>query len=465
MRVKEPIQMLRNRGLKRAVFLFASFPTLIAIALAIAVLAALAFRFANELWVLSLAAAGSSDIAFAEAVEKLHKGFDRAQIRVVRTDDASAASSAVDDGKADFAIVRSDVAVPKRAGTMLIVHRDAALLFATPRAKIAKVTDLTKKRVAIVPADPANVRLFDALLGFYGVNAPSVIHLPLAAEQVTPAAASTLFDAVFLVQPLKAPSVEQVRSALSSDKAKAPFIEFENAEAVAERLPGLSKVDIPAGFFGGAAPQPKEDASTVGVDHQLVAALSIPEGTVDAATKWLFSMRRALAAQAPVAAYMEAPATEKGAPFALHPGATAYYQDTEKSFMDQYGDWFYILAMVLGGLGSLVATLVSRLQAHGRRAAMAVIDELIKIEVAARQAASLAVLKDLDSDVTRVALESLHRARESRFDETGLETVCLAIEEARRAIAVRRAELQEAPDVPSGAVAAFPVRRTEPSAV
>src|SRR5947209_15916060 len=377
--------MSRNRALKRAVYLFTSFPTLIAIALALAVVAALATRFSNEVWVLSLAAGEPADQTFAEAVEKLHKGLDMTQVRVLRTEDAAAASSALDAGKADFAIVRSDVAVPQRAGTMLIVHRDAALLFATPRAKIAKLADLAKKRVAIVPPDPANVRLFDALLDFYGVNASSVIHLPLPAEQVTPAAASTSFDAVFLVQPLKAPLVEQVRSALSSDKAKATFIEFENAEAVAERLPGLSKVDIPAGFFGGTAPQPKEDASTIGVDHQLVAALSIPEGTVDTATKWLFSMRRALAAQAPIAAYMEAPATEKGAQFALHPGATAYYQDTEKSFMDQYGDWFYILAMVLGGFGSLLATLVSRFQAHGRRAAMAVIDELIAIEVQARQ--------------------------------------------------------------------------------
>src|SRR5947209_11314287 len=354
--------MLRNRALKRAVFIFTSFPTLIAIALAIAVVAALAFRFANEFWGLSLAAGDPPDIAFAEAVQKLHKGLDVTQIRVLRTDGASAASAAVDAGKADFAIVRSDVAVPPRAGTMLIVHKDAALLFASPRAKIAKLADLAKKRVAIVPADPANVRLFDALLDFYSVNASSVIHLPLPPEQVTPAAASTLFDAVFLVQPLKAPFVEQVRAALANDKAKAAFIEFENAEAVAERLPGLSKLDIPAGFFGGTAPQPHEDARTIAVDHQLVAALSTPEATVDAATKWLFSMRRARAAQAPVAAYMEAPATEKGSQFALHPGATAYYQDTEKSFMDQYGDWFYILAMVLGGFGSLLATLVSRSQ-------------------------------------------------------------------------------------------------------
>jgi hypothetical protein len=174
-------------------------------------------------------------------------------------------------------------------------------------------------------------------------------------------------------------------------------------------------------------------------------------------------MRRALAERAPFADYMEAAVTEKGSPFVLHPGATAYYQDTEKSFMDQYGDWFYIMAMVLGGIGSAVATLVSSFQARGRRTAMAVIDELIRIEEKAREASTPAMLNELESAVTRAALTALHRARESRFDEAGLETVRLAVDEARRAIRARRAELHGESAATGGAIAAFPVRRTEPT--
>ncbi len=223
----------------------------------------------------------------------------------------------------------------------------------------------------------------------------------------------------------------------------------------------MSKLDVPAGFFGGTSPQPSEDMTTIAVDHQLVAALSLRETAVDHLTKWFFSMRRALAERAPFAQYMEAAVTDKGSQFALHPGATAYYQDTEKSFMDQYGDWFYIVAMVLGGLGSAVATMVSSFQARGRRTAMAVIDELIGIETKAREASTLAGLKDLDAAANRAALTALHRARESRFDDAGLETVRLAVDEARHAIAARRAEL-EAADAPNS-VAPFPVRRTEPA--
>ena len=45
----------------------------------------------------------------------------------------------------------------ERAGTVLIVHKDAGLLLAAPRSKISKIADLTKKRVGIVPGTAANV--------------------------------------------------------------------------------------------------------------------------------------------------------------------------------------------------------------------------------------------------------------------------------------------------------------------
>jgi hypothetical protein len=241
------------------------------------------------------------------------------------------------------------------------------------------------------------------------------------------------------------------------------LLDIGNAQGFAARHVGVSTIEIAAGFFGGSPPQPAEDLTTIAVDHQLVASLRLSEVTVDRLTKWFFSMRRAVAERAPFANYMEAAVTEKGSSFVLHPGATAYYQDTEKSFMDQYGDWFYIMAMVFGGVGSAIATLVSSFQARGRRTAMAVIDELIGIEVKAREASTAAILDELDTAVTRTALTALHRARESRFDETGLETVRLAVDEARGAIRTRRAELRGEGAPPGGAVAAFPVRRTEPT--
>jgi TRAP transporter TAXI family solute receptor len=456
--------MPRNRTLRRAALVFMSFPTLVAIGLALAVAAALTLRFANDFWVMTLAASDPHDVAIAEAVRELHTGIDVSNVRALRTDTSTAASAAIDSGQADLAIVRSDVAVPKRAGTMLIVHKDAGLILAAPRSKITKISDLAKKRVGIVPGHPANMQLFDELLAYHGIAADAVSRIPLQPEQIATLSATKLVEAVFVVAPLQAPLVQQVFAALSeTEKSRPALIEIKNAEGFAARRPGVSKIDIPAGLFGGATQQPGDDVATIAIDYQLVAALKVSEATVDHLTRWFFSMRRALAERAPFAAYMEGAVTDKGSPFALHPGATAYYQDTEKSFLDQYGDWFYIMAMVFGGVGSAIASLISSFQARGRRTAMAVIDDLIGIEEKARLAGSLAVLNDFEAAITRTALKALHRARESRFDEAGLETVRLAIDEARRAITTRRAELQDGSAAPAGAVAAFPVRRSEPT--
>ncbi len=202
---------------------------MLAIALALGVALALFFRFANDWRVLTLAAADDADIAVAKAVEQLHRGVDVSEVRVLPFRSLTEASDAVDAGQANLAIVRSDVAVPKRAGTMLIVHKDAGLLIAAPQSKITKLSDLAKKRVGIVAGDAANVRLFDTIVNFYALPAGSITHVPLQAEQIESLAKTKLVDAVFVVAPLTSPVVTQIFSALSTDKIRAVLVEFKDA--------------------------------------------------------------------------------------------------------------------------------------------------------------------------------------------------------------------------------------------
>ncbi len=50
---------------------------------------------------------------------------------------AAAAAAAVDDGQADLAVIRTDVAIPSHAQTVIILHRDVALLAAPGGSAIA----------------------------------------------------------------------------------------------------------------------------------------------------------------------------------------------------------------------------------------------------------------------------------------------------------------------------------------
>ena len=39
----------------------------------------------------------------------------------------------------------------------------------------------------------------------------------------------------------------------------------------------------------------------------------------------------------------------------LHPGAAAFYNGTQQSFMDEYGNWIYLTPMILGGIATVLA--------------------------------------------------------------------------------------------------------------
>jgi hypothetical protein len=81
-------------------------------------------------------------------------------------------------------------------------------------------------------------------------------------------------------------------------------------------------------------------------------------------------MRRSLQSGVPIAAAMEKPDTEKGSAEAVHPGAAAYYDNNEESFMDRYGDWLYISAMAFSGLGSVIAAMLGLTRSRSARGSL-----------------------------------------------------------------------------------------------
>jgi hypothetical protein len=89
-----------------------------------------------------------------------------------------------------------------------------------------------------------------------------------------------------------------------------------------------------------------------------------------------------------------------------------------------------------------LATVVSSLHARSRRAALAVIDRLIDIRRKAHEAQDADTLRSLSDAVDDASDRALHRVRESLLDETGLESIRLAIDEARHAIDGRSRKLE-----------------------
>jgi hypothetical protein len=113
---------------------------------------------------------------------------------------------------------------------------------------------------------------------------------------------------------------------------------------------------------------------------------------------------------------MEKPDTEKGSAEAVHPGAAAYYDNTEESFMDRYGDWLYISAMAFSGLGSVIAAMFGLTRARARKAALALVDQLIEVKQIAHTTKELSRLGGLEVQIEELSTKGLRYARDKNFE-------------------------------------------------
>jgi TRAP-type uncharacterized transport system substrate-binding protein len=408
---------------------------------------ALTLRFAGEPQVLKVAvgpADGDNAKLIGAIARHLERDGGRIRFVVLPVDDLAQSAKALEQGRVDLAVIRSDIAIPQNGATVVILHNDIAVLAAPAGSAITKVIGLFKKRVGIFPATTSNAALLDAILAEYEIAPETVQHIMLTGDDLATIVSQKGVDAILTVGPLRGRSIEIATAALASRNRAAVLIQVDAAEGMAARGPEYQKADIPAGFFRGSPPQPKEDVATIS-KVRLEARQNLSEEIVTGLTKRLFAMRRSLQSEVPIAAAMEKPDTEKGSAEAVHPGAAAYYDNNEKSFMDRYGDWLYIGAMGFSGLGSVIAAMFGLTRARARKAALALVDQLIEVKQIAHTTKEPSRLGGLEVQIEELSTKGLRFARDNNFDEAGLAALRLAIDEARRAISDQRNELEAKP--------------------
>jgi hypothetical protein len=221
------------------------------------------------------------------------------------------------------------------------------------------------------------------------------------------------------------------------------FVPVGEAAAIARRSPVLEALEVGRGTFGGTPPRPAETTATLGVSHRLVAQATLADATISELTRLLFVTRPAIVGEVPLANLIEAPETSKSASLPLHPGAEAYFDGEVETFFERYGDWFYLLVMCVSILGSAAATLVSRAANRSRARDMALLRQLLTIVRASRDVEDELELADLDRQADEILAEALARAGTGAIDNAGVAAFTLGLDQARRAIAERRAHLLE----------------------
>ncbi len=162
-------------------------------------------------------------------------------------------------------MIRTDVAIPPNGATVVVLHTDIVALAAPRTPALAKVAELSGKRVGVFSATAANAALLDALLAEYDIAPATVQHVMLSAEDLPTLISDKRADAIFAVGSMRSPPIEAAIAALGSRKHDPVLIAIDAAAGMAARSPAYQKVDVPQGFFPGSPPLPKDDLATLAV--------------------------------------------------------------------------------------------------------------------------------------------------------------------------------------------------------
>jgi len=275
------------------------------------------------------------------------------RLKIVPTDNALDSAKLFAAGKADLAIVRADVGDLSQARSVARVAKSVLMILALPGSDITGVEKLRGHTVGVVGGE-VNQKIVDALKKEYDL-ADKVTFRNMAPADAPRAIQSKQVGALLLVIPLNEKYLSLLRGQFRDRLSFPVLLPVESAGAIADEEGAYESFEIPQGTLRGNPPVPDADLTTLRVGSYLVANKKLDSDLITTLTQALMNARNDLVRDQPLLAGIAAPDTDPDAYIAVHPGAAAYYNGTQQSFMDKYSDWIYLTPMILGAVASIFA--------------------------------------------------------------------------------------------------------------
>src|SRR6266853_2760927 len=430
---------------------------LITIAGILAVVGALAGAYYFAMRPVSLRiAVGPANSDDIKVVQALTQAFAHAhsliRLRPMQTDGAAASAQALAEGKADLAIIRGDLDVPKNAQAVATLRKNVAVLWVPPAAKgkksspkIAKIQQLAGRRIGVVGRTQANVNLLKVILKQYGVDASKIEIAQFPANEAAEAIRNQKADAYLAAGPVNSKITADAISASTRDGASPTFLAIDAAAAIAQNYPAYEASEIPAGAFGGSPARPDDEVKTISFSHHIVARKGLSEATISTFTRQLFAVRQTLLSEFPLAAKIETPDTDKDAAIPVHPGAAAYVDGEEKTFLDRYSDYISWGLMGLSAMGSAGAWFAGYLKKDQRSNNSSLRERMLEMIAAARRSDSTEELDQMQTEADDILRDTLQRFEHGAVEEGALTAFNIALEQFHNAVADRKALLMSMP--------------------
>jgi TRAP-type uncharacterized transport system substrate-binding protein len=413
----------------------------------------LAYRYYTRPVTLSVAV-GSIDGEAAKAMSALASQLVTTnapvRLKVIDSGTALEAAKAFSAGKVDLAVVRGDVGDLSQAHAVVVVSHVVVLLIAPPGSSIDSIDKLKGRRVGVIGGD-ANAKIVDVLSKEFGLDRAKVFK-DIALPDARGAIQSKEVSALLVVIPLSEKYLSLLRGFFQQGPKSLPvLIPIESAGAIASAERAYESFDVPKGTLRGAPPVPDDDLTTLRTSLYLVAQKKLGTDLITSLTQTIMRVRRDLMGEQPIFAQIAAPSTDADAYLPLHPGAAAFYNSTQQSFMDEYGNWIYLTPMALGAAATVLAAAWKFLGIANPATSEGPLDSLYALGRRIRKAGTEAELSDIEEEIDGIL--KAQRAKSAAGDENAVDdaTLNVAAHRLESLIHDRRTMFSKKPAVASAA--------------
>jgi TRAP-type uncharacterized transport system substrate-binding protein len=383
----------------------------------------------------------------------LKNNYSRFKVKIVSNGDNTKALAQFDRNEANLAVLRTDAKVPPRARAVAVLDHDLLLVLSPGGKKIKSAADLKKKKVAIIADNESNASFIRSILELTDSSATA----PIVQVVPTGSPIDKLFASGFAAAIAIAPA-----SKIMKDKSYQQYAArggltlnaIDAAKLLTRKFPALSEETVESGTLSSSPQIPEEDVETVGLKWLLVTQSRMSTTTISELARLLYENKSELGLDNGFASRIEPAATDKDAFIIAHPGAAEYINDDTKSFVERYSDLMYFAAAVLGIIGSICATLYTKVTRVAPEKASELATQLLDIGEDCQDATCADDLDRMQDELERILRGVVIGLRDGTISSDGLETFKLGYQFVRDEIAMRREALLRHPH--EGAAAPAP---------